>query len=95
MQSIIIGRRAVLTKQGSPDVRVQVSSMNGGGFTVTENGKSSALWPKYTPRQLQTGDTPPMTLDDAWRHLLSKYPDYTVTAEENAEMNVTVEERTA
>lgn len=95
MQSIIVGRRAVLTKQGSPDVRVQVSSMPGGGFTVSENGVTSAMWPKYTPRQLQTGDTPPMTLDDAWRQTLSRYSDYEVTAVEDAEKELTIRERTA
>jgi hypothetical protein len=79
MQSIIVGRRAVLTKQGSPDIRVQVSAIGGvGAFEISENGRSRVVWPKYTPEQLKSGDTAPMTLDGEWKKLLDGYPDYKV-----------------
>jgi hypothetical protein len=84
MQTAAIGRRATFRKAGCPDIKVEVSAMQGGGaFTVTENGESSATWPRYTPQQLMNGDTPPMTLDDVWRRLREqRYSDYAVTDEE-------------
>ena len=77
-----IGRRAVLKKQGSPDVRVSVEQSGQGTFTVTENGVVGAMWPKYSPDQLKSGNTPQMTLEDAWQKVLAKYPDYEVTGAE-------------
>ena len=84
MQTAAIGRRATFKKTGCPAIKVEVSTMQGGGtFTVTENGKSSATWPRYTPQQLMNGDTRPMTLDDVWRRLREeKYSDYALTDEE-------------
>jgi hypothetical protein len=79
-----IARRATLQKAGSPDVRVQVSRIEGGGFSLSENGKGSVTWPKYSAEQLKRGDTPPMTMDEAWRSLLSKYPGYTETNREES-----------
>jgi hypothetical protein len=75
-----IGRRAVLKKQGSRDVRVSVEQSGQGTFTATENGVSSAIWPKYSPEQLKSGNNPEMTLDRAWQTVLAKYPDYEVIA---------------
>jgi hypothetical protein len=83
MQTAAIGRRATFNKAGCPDIKVEVSAMRDGGtFTVTENGKSSAT-PRQTPQQLMNGDMRPMTLDDVWRRLREeKYSDYAVTDEE-------------
>jgi hypothetical protein len=87
MQSIIIGRRAVLTKQGSPDVRAQVSAVEGGGaFEISESGRSMVVWPRYTPDELKSGNTPPRTLDGEWKKLLDKYLDYAVTSVEDCEL---------
>jgi len=87
MQSIIVGRRAVLTKQGSPDVRIQVSAIEGGAaFEISEDGRSRVVWPKYTPEQLKSGNTAPMTLDGEWKKLLDKYSDYTVTRVQDCEL---------
>ncbi len=55
----------------------------GGAFTVTEDGKSSATWPKYTPQQVASGNMRPMTLDGVWQGIQEKYAGYTVTDEQD------------
>lgn len=75
-----IGRRAILKKTGSPDVPVSVEQTGQGTFTANENGVTTAIWPKYSPEQLKSDDTPSMTLDRAWQTVLAKYPGYQVTA---------------
>ena len=77
-------RRTILKKDGSPDISVEVSGRDGGTFSTLVNGEAGVIWPKYSPEQLMSGNTPPMTLDDAWRTLLSKYPDYSVGVVEDA-----------
>ena len=78
-RKIISGRRAVLKKAGSADVSVAVVQHDNGGFEVVIDGNSAATWPKYTPQEVMSGDTPASTLNDVWQSLLSKYPDYSVT----------------
>jgi hypothetical protein len=84
MQAQSVARRAILKKPGHPDVRVEVSALQGGGgFGITVDGKSGVVWPRYTPQQCISGNTPPMTLDGEWQKLLDKYSDYTPTAVED------------
>jgi hypothetical protein len=79
-----IGRRATFKKVGSADIKVEVQAMEGGGaFTVIDNGKSSATWPKYTPQEVKSGSARPMTLDSVWQGLREKYADYTVADEQD------------
>jgi hypothetical protein len=84
MEPTPIGRRAILKKAGHSDVSVEVRQNVGGSFSCRVDGSDGAIWPKYSPEQTKRGDTRPMTLDDAWRSVLSKYPDYEVTASEDA-----------
>jgi hypothetical protein len=79
-----IGRRAILKREGEPDISLEVRQTEEGGFSFAVDGKWGVMWPSYTPQQLKTGDTHQMTLGGAWQSLLSKYPSYTVTAPEDA-----------
>jgi len=79
---IISGRRAVLKQEGSPDASVAVLQHENGGFEVVIDGRSGVSWPKYTPQQLMTGNTPPSTLESVWQSVLSKYPGYSINNEE-------------
>lgn len=84
MPTVAIGRRATFKKAGCPDIKVELHAMEGGGaFTVTENGKSSATWPKYTPQELISGSARSVTLDSVWQGIREKYADYTVTDEQD------------
>jgi hypothetical protein len=79
-------RRAVLKKTDSPDVSLEVCENADGTFSYRANrtdGWDGVIYPKYSPEQLQRGDTPPMTIDRAWATAVSNYPDYEVTAEED------------
>jgi hypothetical protein len=78
----IAGRRAVLKKAGEADVSVAVVRHDNGGFEVVIDGNSAATWPKHTPQQVMSGNTPAATLDGVWGSVLSKYPGYSVTQEE-------------
>ena len=82
---IISGRKAVLKKDGSPDVSVAVVQHENGSFEVVVEGRSGVTWPKYTPQQLMTGDTPRSTLDGVWQSLMSTYPEYSITDEQEVE----------
>jgi hypothetical protein len=85
MEPVAFGRRAILKKEGADDVRVEVSRTGQANFSTIENGiATGVIWARYTPEQLMKADTAPMTLDDAWRTLLSKYPDYSVTDVEDS-----------
>jgi hypothetical protein len=86
MPRIIGGRRAVLKKDGSPDVSIVVLQHENGAFEVVIDGASGATWPKYTPKQLASGNTPPSTLESVWQSLLSKYPGYSVTDEQEVDV---------
>jgi len=83
MEPVAFGRRAILKKEGADDVRVEVYQ-NGGSFSCKLNGVDGPLWRTYSPQQLMRGDTPRMTLEDAWHSVLSKYPGYSVTEEQEA-----------
>jgi len=82
-----IGRRTTLTKKGSPDISLELRQTEQGGFSYAENGKWGVTWPKYSPEQLMSGDTPRRTLDEVWKSLvdnyLAKYPGYSTTVVEN------------
>jgi hypothetical protein len=82
MEPTAFGRRAVLKKEGSPDKSIEVGRSTGGSFWFKVDEITGPILRRYTPQQLMRGDTPAMTLHDAWRTVLSKYPDYAVTAEE-------------
>lgn len=42
-----------------------------------------AIWPRYTPQQLMSGNTPRRTLDEVWQSLLAKYAEYSVAAQDD------------
>jgi hypothetical protein len=87
-QTEAIGCRAILKKPGSPDISVELLRNDDGTFSFTENVETrGTIWPKHSPQQLKSGDTPRMTLDEAWRSLLAKYPDYEATALEDGFAN--------
>lgn len=80
-------RRAVLKRAGSSDVSLEVCENADGTFSYRANrtdGWDGVIYPKYSPEELKSGNTPPMTIDRAWATALSKYPDYEVTAAEDA-----------
>jgi|GEM_PF-5310136 hypothetical protein len=81
---IINGRKAVLKRNGSPDVSVSVLQHENGSFEVVIDGASGASWPKYTQQQVMSGNTPPSTLESVWQSLLSKYSGYSITDEQEA-----------
>ena len=82
---IISGRKAVLKRECSPDVSVAVLQHENGSFEVAVDGTSGVTWPKYTPQQLMTGNTPRSTLDGVWQSLMSKYPEYSITDEQEVD----------
>jgi len=67
-------------------MRVEVHRNSAYEFSTVENGIPTGIVSRrLTPQEAMRGDGPaPMELDEAWRTLLSKYPDYTVTALEDA-----------
>lgn len=79
---IISGRRAVLKRDGAPDVSLAVLQHENGSFEPIIDGMSGAHWQVYTPTQLMTGNTPRPTLDTVWNSLLAKYPGYSITEQE-------------
>jgi len=82
---IIAGRKAILKKDGCADVSVAVLQHENGSFEPIIDGVSGSTWPKYTPQQLMTGNTPPRTLESVWQSLLAKYPGYSITDEQEVD----------
>jgi hypothetical protein len=52
---------------------------------VVVDGTSGVTWPKYTPQQLMTGNAPRSTLNGVWQSLMSKYPEYSITDEQEVD----------
>jgi hypothetical protein len=73
-----IAVRAVLKKAGCPDIQLELHRSSSFDFTLIENGKASAFWRTYSPQQLIAGNSPPMSLEEAWQSCMSRYPDYVV-----------------
>lgn len=80
METKPIARRAVFTKEGSPNLSIVVSQ--NGEYAVNETG--GVIWPRYTPQEMMSGNTPAMNLERAWQTVLAMYPGYLATAIEDA-----------
>ena len=81
MEPEAFGRRAILKKTGSPDIRIEVRRNSAFDFSTVEDGiPTGPVLRKFSPRELMSGVGPaPMTIDDAWRVFLSKFPHYSET----------------
>jgi hypothetical protein len=82
--TIAFARRAILKKDGFPDIRIELTQSSRFGFTLTEDGKAYAYWPKYSPEQLKTGDCAPRSLDQVWQNCIQRFPGYTISDVEEA-----------
>jgi hypothetical protein len=84
--------RAVLKKEGSPNIRFELYRDSRFDFTTIENGKAGALWRGFSPQELISGNCPSaMTIQDAWQScMVKRFPDYVATdMEELSEDEVT------
>lgn len=78
VQEVAIGRRAVLQKEGSPDVCVELHRRDPLTYEYVINGKrTGAMWRALTPSSLTSPvnslfGAEAYSLDDAWQNLLAK-----------------------
>lgn len=77
-----VALRAILQKDGSPDIRFELRRDSSLDFSVFENGiPTGVFWVELTPQQAMSGEPAYITLHDAWQRCLTKrFPGYTVTA---------------
>jgi hypothetical protein len=82
---IISARRAILKKDGSPDIQFELHR-TGFDFAIIENGRNvGVFWRALTPEEAKTGSSRPLTIDEGWTASLSKrFPGYEVTNIEDA-----------
>jgi hypothetical protein len=79
-------RRAVLKKQGFPDIRFELHSNGAASFTIFENGKQvGVFWKTVSPHKAMWGKDTPMSLEEAFQRCAAqRFPDYTVMDLEEA-----------
>jgi len=72
--------RAVLRKEGSPDVQYEVQYRDGFSFDVFANGRASAFWPRFSPQELMSGSARRFDIHDAFaRSLAQNFAGHAVT----------------
>jgi hypothetical protein len=81
MEPSAVALRAVLKKEGCPDVRFELRRNSAYDYTIVENGKVSALWWTLSRQQaLSGGSAGPAGLAETWERCMTKrFPGYAVT----------------
>jgi hypothetical protein len=76
-----IAIRAILKKNGSPEIQFELHRTQSVDFSIVENGVPTGMfWFEITAQQAMNGTVPTHTLQEAWQACLAKrYPDYLVT----------------
>jgi hypothetical protein len=84
MDSTAVALRAVLKKEGSPDVLFELHR-NKFDYTVVQDGRPSVMWWQLSPQQALSGASMgSVGLAETWQRCMARFPDYVVTEMEEA-----------